>query len=92
MVEVTVADWSRVLAAFESFFTEHGRVESGPQHIGFTAARVASGVTLHRSGRLAAHMPLHEVELLAETVTFDHELGELRVGGRGGRYLYRRPQ
>jgi hypothetical protein len=91
MITVQIQDWSAVLEVFEGFFGAHGAITSDAQQVGFTAPRARTGVTIHRSGSVAAYMPLHEVELQARRLMFDEEHGELRVESEAGRYLYRRP-
>ena len=91
MLAVQIQDWSTVLDAFESFFAGHGAISSGAEAVGFTAGRPRTGVTIHRTGRVAAYMPLHEVELRASRLVFDESKGELRVESATGQYLYRRP-
>ena len=91
MIAVQVQDWATVLDAFASFFEGHGAISSDAEAIGFTASRPRTGVTIHRTGRVAAYMPLHAVELQVSRLIFDASQGELRVEGASGQYLYRRP-
>jgi hypothetical protein len=88
---VPIGDWASVVAAFEAFFDGAGTVIVGDDRVSFAADSPPTGLTVDRSGALTASMPLHGLEGVVETVTFDDVADEVVLQGQGLGYVYRVP-
>ena len=83
------SEWDRVTAAFAAFFAGVGEVAVGPDEVAMTADE--TGIALARDGTSRSFMPLHELGLGWETVTFDEDADAVVLAADGATYTYRVP-
>ncbi len=84
-------DWDGVVTGFRLFFDGLGEVEIGAEHAVFRNDTVGTGFDLRRDGTSTSFMPLHNLELRWDAVTFDRTQRTVSLTASGATYVYRVP-
>ena len=89
----SIEQWGQIKIHFETMFHGLGKVETSEEQLRFTSIEpyVATGISLSRQGKMAANMPLHNLDSTFHHVRFDDVLEALTLIGDGFNYTYRIP-
>ena len=89
----SIEQWGQIKIHFETMFHGLGEVETSEEQLRFTSIEpyVATGISLSRQGKMAANMPLHNLDSTFHHVRFDDVLEALTLIGDGFNYTYRIP-
>ena len=90
----SIEQWGQIKIHFETMFHGLGEVETSEEQLRFTSIEpyVATGISLSRQGKMAANMPLHNLDSTFHHVRFDDVLEALTLLGDGFNYTYRIPK
>jgi len=90
----SIEQWGQIKFHFETMFHGLGEVETSEEQLSFTSIEpyVATGISLSRQGKMAANMPLHNLDSAFHHVQFDDMLEALTLIGDGFNYTYRIPK
>ena len=89
----TLEEWGKISEYFVKMFQGLGSIETSEEMLQFTSIEpyVATGISLSKQGKLAANMPLHNLDSTFHQVAFDDSLESLTLTGDGFHYTYRIP-
>ena len=89
-----IEEWGKISEWFVKMFQGLGSIETSEEMLRFTSIEpyVATGISLSRQGKMAANMPLHNLDSTFHQVTFDDLLESLALTGDGFHYIYRIPR
>lgn len=92
-MNISIEEWDEIRIHFETMFHGLGKVETSEEQLRFTSIKpfVATGISLSRQGKMAANMPLHNLDSTFHHVRFDDMLEALTLIGDGFNYTYRIP-
>ncbi len=90
----SIEQWGEIKFHFETMFHGLGEVETSEEQLRFTSIEpfVATGILLSRQGKMAANMPLHNLDSTFHHVRFDDMLEAVTLIGDGFNYTYRIPR
>jgi len=93
-MNLSIEQWDKIKIYFEKMFQGLGEVESSEKILRFTSIEpyVATGISLSRQGKMAANMPLHNLDSTFHQVAFDDSLESLTLFGDDFHYTYRIPK
>jgi len=93
-MNLSIEQWDKIKIYFEKMFQGLGEVESSEKILRFTSIEpyVATGISLSRQGKMAANMPLHNLDSTFHQVAFDDSLESLTLIGDDFHYTYRIPK
>ena len=93
-MNLSIEQWDKITIHFERMFHGLGEVETSEERLRFTSIEpyVATGISLSRQGKMAANMPLHNLDSTFHHVRFDDMLEALTLIGDGFNYTYRIPR
>lgn len=93
-MNLSIEQWDKIKIYFEKMFQGLGEVESSEEILRFTSIEpyVATGISLSRQGKMAANMPLHNLDSTFYQVAFDDSLESLTLIGDDFHYTYRIPK
>ena len=88
-----IKEWDKITNCFVDMFQGLGEVETSSQVLQFSSVEpyVATGISVSREGKMAANMPLHNLNSTFHQVEFDDSLESLTLTGDGFHYTYRIP-
>ena len=94
IMNFSIEEWDRISEYFVKMFQGLGSVETSEGILQFTSIEpyVATGIALSRQGKMAANMPLHNLDSTFHHVAFDDSLESLTLTGDGFHYTYRIPK
>jgi hypothetical protein len=89
----SIEEWDKISECFVEMFQGLGSIETSEEMLQFTSIEpyVATGISLSRQGKMAANMPLHNLDSTFHQVAFDDSLESLTLSGDGFHYTYRIP-
>ena len=89
-----IEEWGKISEWFVKMFQGLGSIETSEEMLRFTSIEpyVATGISLSRQGKMAASMPLHNLDSTFHQVAFDDLLESLALIGDGFHYTYRIPR
>ena len=89
----SIEEWGKISECFVEMFQGLGSIETSEEMLQFTSFEpyVATGISLSRQGKLAANMPLHNLDSTFNRVQFDNSLESLTLIGETFSYTYRIP-
>ena len=90
----SIEEWSKISGWFVKMFQGLGSLETSEEMLHFTSVEpyVATGISLSRQGKMAANMPLHNLDSTFHQVAFDDSLEPLTLIGDDFHYTYRIPK
>jgi len=93
IMNFSIEDWDKIRECFVKMFQGLGSVETSEEMLQFTSIEpyVATGISLSRQGKIAANMPLHNLDSIFNQVQFDNSLDSLTLIGDGFHYTYKIP-
>ena len=93
IMNFSIEEWDKISECFVKMFQGLGSIETSEEMLQFTSIEpcVATGISLSRQGKMAANMPLHNLDSTFHQVAFDDSLESLMLTGDGFRYTYRIP-
>ena len=93
IMNFSIEEWDKISECFVKMFQGLGSIETSGEMLQFTSIEpyVATGISLSRQGKLAANMPLHNLDSAFHQVAFDDSLESLTLTGDGFHYTYRIP-
>ena len=93
IMNFSIEEWDKISEWFVKMFQGLGSIETSEGMLQFTSIEpyVATGISLSRQGKMAANMPLHDLDSTFQRVEFDELLEELTLIGEGFNYTYRIP-
>ena len=88
-----IEEWDKISECFGNMFRGLGEVTTTADMLQFTSIEphVATGISLSKQGKIAANMPLHNVDSSFNEVRFDDSLRTMTFIGDGFSYTYRIP-
>ena len=88
-----IEEWGKISEWFVKMFQGLGSIETSEEMLQFTSIEpyVATGISLSRQGKMAANMPLHNLDSTFHQVVFDDSLESLTLIGEDFHYTYRIP-
>ena len=88
-----IKEWDKISECFVDMFQGLGEVKTSDEVLQFTSIEpyVATGISLSREGKIAANMPLHNLNSAFNQVEFGNSLESLTLTGDGFHYTYRIP-
>ena len=94
IMNFSIEEWDKISECFVKMFQGLGSVETSEEMLQFTSIEpyVATGISLSRQGKMAANMPLHNLDSTFHHVAFDDSLESLTLTGDGFHYTYRIPK
>ena len=89
----SIEQWGQIKIHFETMFHGLGEVETSEKQLRFTSIEpyVATGISLSRQGKIAANMPLHNLDSTFNRIQFGNSLDSLTLIGDRFHYTYRIP-
>ena len=92
-MKFSIDQWDKISECFVNMFQGLGKVESSPEILQFSsiAPSVPTGISLSKEGKMAASMPLHNLDSTFHHVNFGNQLEALTLIGEGFHYTYRIP-
>ena len=92
-MNLSIEHWNEIKIHFETMFHGLGEVETSEKLLRFTSIEpyVATGISLSKQGKMAANMPLHNLDSTFHQVVFDDSLESLTLIGEDFHYTYRIP-
>ena len=93
IMNFSIEEWDKISECFVKMFQGLGSIETSEEMLQFTSIEpyVATGISLSRQGKLAANMPLHNLDSTFNRVQFDNSLESLTLIGETFSYTYRIP-
>ena len=93
IMNFSIEEWDKISECFVEMFQGLGSIETSGEMLQFTSIEpyVATGISLSKQGKLAANMPLHNLDSTFHQVAFDDSLESLTLTGDGFHYTYRIP-
>ena len=93
IMNFSIEEWDKISECFVKMFQGLGSIETSEEMLQFTSIEpyVATGISLSRQGKLAANMPLHNLDSTFNRIQFDNSLDSLTLIGDGFHYTYRIP-
>ncbi|MEC8106676.1 MAG: hypothetical protein VX115_02930 [Candidatus Thermoplasmatota archaeon] len=94
IMNFSIEEWDKISECFLKMFQGLGSIETSQEMLQFTSIEphVATGISLSRQGKMAANMPLHNLDSTFHQVAFDDLLESLALIGDGFHYTYRIPR
>tara|TARA_B100001287_G_scaffold227737_1_gene197716 strand:- start:592 stop:990 length:399 start_codon:yes stop_codon:yes gene_type:complete len=94
IMNFSIEEWGKISEWFVKMFQGLGSIETSEEMLRFTSIEpyVATGISLSRQGKMAANMPLHNLDSTFHQVAFDDLLESLALTGDGFHYIYRIPR
>ena len=88
-----VDQWNEIRTYFEKMFDGLGSIKTSGKILSYSSIEphVPTGIKLSRNGKMAANMPLHDLDSTFQRVKFDEQLEQLTLIGKGFNYTYRIP-
>ena len=85
--------WDEIRTHIEKMFDGLGSTETSGEILSYSSIEphVPTGIKLSRDGKMAANMPLHNLNSTFHQVEFDDSLESLTLTGDGFHYTYRIP-
>ena len=89
----TLEEWGKISEYFVKMFQGLGSIEVSEEMLQFASIEpcVATGISLSRQGKMAANMPLHNLDSTFNRIQFDNSLESLTLIGETFSYTYRIP-
>lgn len=89
-----IEEWDKISEFFVKMFQGLGDVKTSDQVLQFASIEpyVATGISLSRKGRMAASMPLHNLDSTFNQVEFGESLESLTLVGNNSSYTYKIPR
>lgn len=89
-----IEEWDKISECFVNMFQGLGEVKISDQVLQFASIEpyVTTGISLSRDGKMAASMPLHNLDSTFNQVEFDESLESLTLVGNDFSYTYRIPR
>ena len=89
-----IEEWDKISECFVNMFQGLGEVKISEQVLQFASIEpyVTTGISLSRDGKMAASMPLHNLDSTFNQVEFDGSLESLTLVGNDFSYTYRIPR
>ena len=89
----SIEEWGKISECFVEMFQGLGSIEISEEMLQFNSIEpcVATGISLSRQGKMAANMPLHNLDSTFNRVQFDNSLESLTLIGETFSYTYRIP-
>ena len=93
-MNLSIEEWDKISERFVKMFQGLGSLETSEEMLHFTSVGpcVATGISLSRQGKMAANMPLHNLDSTFHQVAFDDSLESLTLIGDDFHYTYRIPK
>ena len=93
IMNFSIEEWDKISECFVKMFQGLGSIETSGEMLQFTSIEpyVATGISLSRQGKMAANMPLHNLDSTFNRIRFDNSLDSLTLIGDGFHYTYRIP-
>ena len=93
IMNFSIEEWDKISECFVKVFQGLGSIETSEEMLQFTSIEpyVATGISLSRQGKVAANMPLHNLDSTFNRIQFDNSLDSLTLIGDGFHYTYRIP-
>ena len=93
IMNFSIEEWDKISECFLKMFQGLGSIETSEEMLQFTSIEpyVATGISLSRQGKMAANMPLHNLDSTFNRIRFDNSLDSLTLIGDGFHYTYRIP-
>ncbi|MGB0781443.1 MAG: hypothetical protein ACPGQN_06630 [Candidatus Poseidoniaceae archaeon] len=93
IMNFSIEEWDKISECFVKMFQGLGSIETSEEMLQFTSIEpyVATGISLSRQGKMAANMPLHNLDSTFHQVAFDDSLESLTLIGETFSYTYRIP-
>ena len=93
IMNFSIEEWGKISDCFVKMFQGLGSIETSEEMLRFTSIEpyVATGILLSRQGKMAANMPLHNLDSTFNRIQFDNSLDSLTLIGDGFHYTYRIP-
>ena len=93
IMNFSIEEWDKISECFVKMFQGLGSIETSEEMLQFTSIEpyVATGISLSRQGKMAANMPLHNLDSTFNRIQFNNSLDSLTLIGDGFRYTYRIP-
>ena len=90
----SIEQWDEIKIHFEKMFRGLGELKTSEEQLRFTSIEpyVTTGISLTRQGKMAANMPLHNLDSTFHHIRFDAMLEALTLIGDGFNYTYRVPK
>ena len=94
IMNFSIEEWNKISEYFVKMFQGLGSVETSEGMLQFTSIEpyVATGISLSRQGKMAANMPLHNLDSTFQQVEFDDSLESLTLTGDDFHYTYKIPK
>ena len=94
IMKFQIEEWGKISEWFVRMFQGLGSIETSEEMLRFTSIEphVATGISLSRQGKMAANMPLHNLDSTFHQVAFDDSLVSLTLIGKDFLYTYRIPE
>ena len=93
IMNFSIEEWDKISECFVKMFQGLGSIEISEEMLQFTSIEpyVATGISLSRQGKMAANMPLHNLDSTFNRIQFDNSLDSLTLIGDEFHYTYRIP-
>ena len=93
IMNFSIEEWDKISECFVKMFQGLGSIETSEEMLQFTSIEpyVATGISLSRQGKMAANMPLHNLDSTFNRIRFDNSLDSLTLIGETSSYTYRIP-
>ena len=93
IMNFSIEEWDKISECFVEMFQGLGSIETSERMLQFTSIEpyVATGISLSRQGKMAANMPLHNLDSTFNRIQFDNSLESLTLIGETFSYTYRVP-
>ena len=93
IMNFSIEEWDKISECFVKMFQGLGSIETSEGMLQFTSIEpyVATGISLSRQGKMAANMPLHNLDSTFNRIQFDNSLESLTLIGETFSYTYRIP-
>ena len=94
IMDFPIEEWGKISEYFVKMFNGRGNIETSEEMLQFTSKEpyVVTGISLSRQGKMAANMPLHNLDSTFHQVAFDDSLESLTLIGDDFHYTYRIPK
>ena len=93
IMNFSIEEWDKISECFVKMFQGLGSIETSEGMLQFSSIEpyVATGISLSRQGKMAANMPLHNLDSTFNRIQFDNSLDSLTLIGDDFHYTYRIP-
>ena len=90
----SIEQWDKISECFVKMFQGLGSIETTEEMLHFRSVEpyVATGISLSKQGKMAASMPLHNVDSSFDRIEFAGSLETLTLIGETFRYTYKIPE